>query len=165
MVKKLTQKYTIITLLEDMAEGATYSSNDWPLHVTIADTFSLNWEIDDLRTKLSELATKLKPATAIAAQDEYFGPEKQTQVTILDMSKGLINLHNGVISILKSLGAVFNDPQYMGEGFRAHATVQSNARLNMGTEVKFDNLAIIDMFPDDDPYIRKVLKRIPLAGN
>ena len=165
MVKKFTQKYTIITLLEDMAEGTIYLSNDWPLHVTIADTFSINWEIDDLGTKLSVLAPKLKSATAIAAQDEYFGSEKQTQVTILDMSGGLIDLHNGVVSLLKSLGAVFNDPQYMGERFRAHATVQSNARLSMEDVVKFDNLAIVDMFPDGDPYKRKVLKLISLSGS
>ncbi|MDO8592030.1 MAG: 2'-5' RNA ligase family protein [bacterium] len=164
MQQKFSQKYTIITLLEDMEEGTEFPSTNWPLHVTIADTFAVDWGVNNLREKLSELAAKCKPFKAKAAHDEYFGPEKQTQVTILDMSKELVALHHDAVALLKSAGAVFNDPQYTEGGFRAHATVQSHARLNKGDTVAFENLAIVNMFPNEDPYQRKIMKILRLSG-
>lgn len=164
MQQKFSQKYTIITLLEDMDEGTAFPSNRWPLHVTIADTFAIDGDVNNLREKLSKLVAKCKSFKAKAAHDEYFGLEKQTQVTILDMSKELVVLHHDVVALLKIAGAVFNDPQYTESGFRAHATVQSHARLNKGDKVAFKNLAIVDMFPNEDPYQRKIMKILKLSG-
>lgn len=162
-MQKFTQKYAIITLLENLEEGAEYSSDSWPLHVTIADTFAVDWDNTNLLDKLSELVSKRMPVTAVVAHDEYFGPQRQTQVTILDMSKGLVALHYDIVALLKETGAVFNDPQYTEEGFRAHATVQPHARLHEGDVVTFDSITIIDMFPNSDPYRRKVLKTLKLG--
>ena len=160
-----TQKYTIIQLLEDTPEGAEYSANEWPLHVTIADTFSIDWQGGKLLDKLTELLARHKTALSKASRDEYFGPKKETQVTLLDMSQDLLDLHNDLINFLKKAGALFNDPQYSGSGFRAHATVQSHARLQAGDLVKFNELTLIDMFPKGDPYQRKLLKKMKLSNN
>lgn len=163
-MQKFTQKYAIIQLLEVMEEGSEYLSSNWPLHVTIGDTFAVDWENNNLFNKLSELLTMKKPVISKAGDDDYFGPQKQTQVTLLEMNQELTALHRDVVSLLKRFGAVFNDPQYINDGFIAHATVQSRARLQPGDTVSFDRLTIIDMFPGSDPYRRKVLKSIKLLG-
>ena len=163
-MQKFSQKYTIIALLEDKEEGFEYASNSWPLHVTIADTFAVEREASSLDDKLSDLVSKRKPVTGVADHDEFFGASQEVQVTILDMSEQLVALHYDVIGLLKSSGAVLNDPQYSEEGFRAHATVQPHARLTIGDEVTLTKLAIIDMFPNEDPYQRKILKVINLEG-
>lgn len=139
-MQKFSQKYSIIQLLEDMKEEVEFSVGHWPLHVTVADTFAADWDKNDLRKKLEELLGGLKPATAVGDHDEYFGPEKQTQVIILDMSEELVDLHHKVIELLESAGAVFNDPQYAKEGFRAHATVQRHARVNKGNVITLNAL-------------------------
>lgn len=162
-MQPFTQKYTIIQLLEDMSEGTEYPSSNWPLHVTIADTFAIDWDKNYLRKKLEELLASLKPTKAVGGHDEFFGPEKQTQITILDMSKELIDLHYKVVELLESAGAVFNDPQYTKEGFRAHATVQKHARVNKGDTITFNALSIVDMFPNSDPYQRKILKTMRIG--
>lgn len=162
-MQNFTQKYTLITLLEKINEGTEYPSTHWPLHVTIADTFAVDWSKNDLLKKLSALVANHQPVTAIADHDEYFGPQKQTQVTILDMSKELIALHNDVVGLLKSAGAIFNNPQYIGEGYRAHVTVQSHLRLHKGDLVNINGLTIVDMFPHEDPYQRKILKTISFS--
>ena len=56
-----------------------------------------------------------------------------------------------------------NDPQFAGTGFVPHSTVQKHARLHEGDQVIFDALTIIDLFPDDNPYQRKVLKTIRIG--
>jgi len=162
-MQKFTQKYTIIMLLEDRPNGYEFSSSNWPLHVTIADTFAVDWDSNNLRDKLSLLVSNHVPVTAIAAHDEYFGSERQTQVTILDTSKGLIELHNKVIALLEEAGAVFNNPEYNNAGFRAHATVQPHARLNEHDAVSLNNLTVIDMFPNKNPHLRKIIKIMELG--
>ncbi len=157
-MQKFTQKYTIIALLEEKPEGYEYPSNNWPLHVTIADTFSIEWDIAKFKDELAELAKQLKPANAVGSHTEYFGPEKQIQVTILEMSKELVDIHYAVVKLLKEAGVKFNDPQYTEAGFKAHATVQPHAQINIGNKITLNSLAIIDMFPNEDPYQRKILK-------
>jgi hypothetical protein len=57
----------------------------------------------------------------------------------------------------------FNNPEYTGSGFRAHSTVQPHARLDIGDTTTIKNLALIDMFPNKDASMRKVLKIFKLA--
>ena len=159
-MQKFTQKYTIISLLEDKEEGDEYTSNSWPLHVTIADTFSIEMDFSKFIEELSRLAKTFKSAEAVGSYTEHFGIEKQVEVTILDMSKELITLHYEVVKFLKTAGVKFNDPQYTESGFKAHATVQPHAKISIGDKVIINNLALIDMFPNDDAYQRKVLKLI-----
>jgi len=56
-----------------------------------------------------------------------------------------------------------NDPQLAREGFLSHATVQKHARLNKGDRVTFNALTLIDMFPDENPYQRRVVKTIRIG--
>ena len=109
-MQKFSQKYTIIALLEDKEEGFEYASSNWPLHVTIADTFAVERADSDLDNKLSNLVSKKKPVTGIADHDEFFGAAQDVQVTIIDMGDELVALHYDVIGLLKSCGAVPNDP-------------------------------------------------------
>lgn len=50
------------------------------------------------------------------------------------------------------------------DGFLPHSTVQRHGRLGRGDEVQFKALSIIDMFPDKDPYKRRVVKTITIGG-
>lgn len=162
-MQKFTQKYTIVTLLENKKEGYEYTSSSWPLHITIADTFSVELDINILIEKLVRLAETLQPVKAIASHDKNFGPQQQIQVTILDMSGELVALHYSVVELLKEAGVKFNDPQYAETGFRAHSVVQPHARININDTVTLNNLAVIDMFPNNNPYQRKILKVIKFS--
>lgn len=157
-MQKFIQKYTIVALLEDNLEGFEYPSSNWPLHTTIADTFSIEGDIKELIKELATLAKRHHHLKTIATHDEYFGPEYKTQVTILDMNEEIIEFHNAIVGLLKNFGVLFNDPQYTESGFRAHSTVQDHARINLGETVVLKNLALVDMFPNKDPYKRKILK-------
>lgn len=159
-----TQKYAVIQLFEPMPVGTQFASDSWPLHSTIVDTFAIDLSVATMKHQLERLLEKQRPAYSIAEGDAFFGPEKQTHVMLLRQTETLKKLHYDVISLLEHGGLMLNDPQFAREGFLPHATVQKHARLRKGDEVSFTALTIIDMFPDSNPYQRKVLATIPLRG-
>lgn len=159
------QKYVLVKFLENIDEGAEFSAANWPLHVTLASNFVVDWENTGLFEKLSALLAKQKPVPAIAGNDDHFGPQKQVHVTTLDMNPKLVALHEDIIAVLKSVGAVFDEPQYLEEGYRAHATVQSDTnRLRKDDAITIDEITIVDMFPRGDISQRKTLKTIKFLG-
>ena len=163
-MQQFTQKYTIIQLFEDVPEGTEFSWKSWPLHSTIADVFAIEW---DVPTMIEELTRSLRThvqAESIAEDDIFFGDNAETQVTLLKKTEGLLNLHHDVIELLERGGWKPHNPEFAKEGFRPHSTVQPHARLNKGDAVVFKALSIIDMFPNKDPYRRKLIKTIEIAG-
>lgn len=157
------QKYVIVKFLEQVDQGTEFAASSWPLHVTLASNFVVDWESTGLIEKLSALLAKRDSVEAAVGDDEYFGPQKQVHVTLLEMSEELVSLHNDTITLLKECGAVFDEPQYLEEGYRAHATVQTHPRLHKGDTVRINELTIVDMFPLSDINRRKVLRTIKLS--
>lgn len=159
-MQQFTQKYAIIQLFEDMPVGTQFSSNSWPLHATVVDTFAINWDVSGMTTKLDRLLTTYAPVRTIVGDDRFFGDQGQTRVSLLEKTDDLAKLHNDVIDVLEQGGWRPNDPQFAKEGFLPHTTVQSHGRLNKGDVVTFKALSIVDFFPDGDPYQRKILATI-----
>lgn len=163
MTQQFTQKYAIVQFFENIEEGYEYPSYNWPLHATIIDTFAINWSVDDMTARLSDALRGHAAVSSVAGEDTLFGDAGQTRVVLLERSDELSKLHRVVLSVLEEGGVELNDPQFARDGFLPHATVQKHARLNNGNEVRFTALSIIDMFPDEDPYRRKVLKTIRIG--
>lgn len=85
------------------------------------------------------------------------------RVALLKKTDDLVKLHQDVIKVLERGGWKPNDPQFAKEGFLPHSTVQKHTRLNKGDEVIFNALTIIDMFPGENPYQRRVIKTIKIS--
>lgn len=163
-MEQLAQKWCLVKFLEDVSEGVEFSKQAWPLHITLADVFAVDWEATGLLDQLTLMLGSQKPLRTIAMEDTHFGPsETPVQVTLLQMSSEFQLLHNGLIDLLASAGAVFNTPQYTKSGFVAHSTVQKHARLHKGDVIDIDNLSIIDMYPLEDGNLRKLVKTIQLG--
>lgn len=163
-MQKFTQKYAIIQLFEDMPVGTQFSASSWPLHTTIVDVFAIEWDVPTMAEKLAELLKNYAQATSIAEDDRFFGEQGQVQVTLLRKTDSLIELHYDVIDLLEQGDWKPNDPQFAKDGFLPHSTVQKHARLNNGDEITFTTLSIVDFFPDEDPYERKILATIKIGG-
>ncbi len=159
-----TQKYAIIQLFEDMPIGTQFSASNWPLHSTIADTFAINWDDAIMVEKLAELLKDHSQATSEVEDDRFFGDNGQVQVALIKKTDDLVKLHYDVIALLERGGWKPNDPQFAKEGFLPHSTIQPYGRLNKGDEVTFNALSIIDMFPNEDPYQRKLLATIKVGA-
>ena len=162
-MQQFSQKYTIVQFLDEVVTGDEFASNEWPLHSTIIDTFAIDWLIDEMIGRLADGLAGYGEVRSVATDDRFFGDEQQTQVTLLERSDSLVTLHLAVLAILENGGLVLNDPQFSRDGFLPHSTVQKNARLQKGDGVRFTALSIVDMFPNADAYVRKVLATISLV--
>ena len=158
------QRYVIVTLLKKLSDGKEFAPDNYPLHVTIVPSFTLEFLSQDVIDKLMKHCSTYPPITLLAGDDEFFGPNNEVRVTPLRMTDKLRILHNDISAIVKAAGANFDEPQYMGSNYRAHATVQNDSRIFKDNAVLIDEITIIDKFPDNNPSKRKLLRTIKLLG-
>src|SRR5690606_1263291 len=118
-----------------------YSSDSWPLHSTVVDTFAIDWSIDKIIDRLAMILQGYTVASSKAEGDSYFGEDGQVQVALLHRSDSLVALHRAILATLEGGGLKLNDPQFARDGFLPHATVQQHARLNRGDNVQFTALS------------------------
>lgn len=161
-MQKFAQKYTIICLLENFEEGYCFSSRNWPLHTTFIDTFAIDLDVETLEKILTEMTSKLDTTSTKAIGDEFFGAKKEVHVILLENNDDMKTIHHKLLGRLKKCNIELNDPQFSEEGYLPHVTVQKNSKVEIGDTVPITNLALIDMFPNEDPNQRKILKVIKL---
>lgn len=155
-----SQKYVIVQLLEEVAEGTEFAMSEWPLHVTVVGVFAISWSVPEMAERLTTLLLGRHSVVVHAKGEAYFGPNEDIRVTLLERTEGLAKLHGDICALLERGGLKLNDPQFAREGFRPHATVQKHGMLSSDDEITFKALSIIDMFPGGDPEKRKILKTV-----
>lgn len=157
-MQPFTQKYTIVSFIDKINEDDEFSAGNWPMHLTLAATFSIQWDVYALIRELAKITDESKPIQSNIIQFDNFGPKGQVPVALVKPTNDITNLHFAIIDVLKMAGAVYNDPQYNLEGYRPHVTITDNSNINIGDELILNNLALIDMFPGGNQHQRKVLK-------
>lgn len=78
-MQTFTQKYTIVQFFDDIYEGYEYSSDSWPLHSTIVDTFAITWSVDEMVNQLEEVLKDHTIAKSEAGDDRLFGENRQIE--------------------------------------------------------------------------------------
>lgn len=152
------QKYVLIHILEPIANNTQFSMYDWPLHVTLSPRFAVDIKQKGFNANLNNLITKQNPVKTIVKKDAKFGKDSQVHVSLLDLTPQLFELHNELLDLLESYGAVFDEPKYSRSGYKPHVTVQKAGRVFEGDTITIDSLTLVDMFPECDIKQRKVLK-------
>lgn len=156
------QKYVFVKLLEEPPKSGVFDMKNWPLHVTIVPRFSCSGDISELTSLAEQTVQDLDPVSTTVSEEALFGPEENIPVSLLMMTDELRAMHQLLYDKLVEHGAVFDEPQYCGAGFQAHATVQESGKLNKGDNVIINELSLIDMFPGQDITQRKALDTITL---
>lgn len=160
------QKYCLVYLIEKLQEVDEFTAiNYWPLHITLASNFIVDWKATNLLDDLAGALSCIKPVTVTVGDDEYFGQERKIQVSVMQMTPQLMSLHKTIISTLEHAGAIFDEAHYNNDGYRAHATVQKTRRLHKGDQITIDQVTIVDMFPHQDTTKRRILQTIQLSAS
>lgn len=160
-MQQFSQKYTVVQFFEAVPNGTEFMSSNWPLHATLVDTFAVDWTEEETIVQLTKLLSGMSEVQSVTKNDLYLG-DNRVLVAVLEKTDGLDELHNKLVVLFDKGGLKLNDPQFSRRGFLPHSTVQSHARLYEGDEVLFNALSLVDMFPDKDPYKRRVVATIPL---
>lgn len=157
-----TQKYCLVSFLgENPQNGAMFSMEDWPLHVTLADVFAIDLAASYLAKSLAALSANQHTVHVRVLEPATLG---STSVMLLEKSPEILRLHTDIIDILQADGAVFNTPEFTGNGFLPHCTVQREAQVYTGDTIALRNLTLIDMFPDGNWQQRMALNTFKLGS-
>ncbi|MBC7546850.1 2'-5' RNA ligase family protein [Candidatus Saccharibacteria bacterium] len=154
------QRYVIIKLLEQLKDGDEFSPDSYPLHITIVPSFQLDSMDDTLLKKIKQLCANFNEFTLTAGEDEFFGPNNEVRVTTMIMNDELRKLHTSLVDVLSDANAIFDEPDYMLEKYRAHATLQESNRLQYGDVATIGSITVIDKLPNGNPGKRKLLKTL-----
>ena len=161
-MEKFTQKWAIISLLEDVDEGSVFYYTDFPLHVTLAGVFAIDKDEGQLVKELADLLSSQQPVVIEADKKDMFGPEKNIAVMRIKKSRELMKLYGLIYNWLNESGVVYNTPEYQGDGYLPHSTFQKSASLAAGEQRILQSVSLIDLFPNQDGYSRKISKTIML---
>ncbi len=134
---------------------------DWPLHITLADVFAVDREATDIDGKLEKILSKQQQPTVVAKNDTTLGT---TPVVLIEKTDELANLHYQIIGLLESNSAVFNTPEFTRDGYLPHSTVQQSGGLQSGDIITLREIALIDMFHNNDWKQRKILNIYKLGS-
>ena len=153
------QKYSIVSLLNDVRQGTTFSAAAWPPHLTLVDVFAMNTHSGAVAAKLENIALTTEPIQCQITGYDYFGPQQNIHVALLQKSTQLVRLHTIITTYLQTVHAIYNEPQYVNNGFCPHITLPPGETIATGSVVTISNIALIDMFPNDNPFQRTILQR------
>lgn len=161
--EKLTQKWTVASFFGAIPVGFEFPREETPLHATLAGVFAINQTGDDIAAILNEGLDEERAFDIEGEVIESWG--EGLNVTTIKRSDEFDELYRKVQEILLNNSAVFNEPEYLGDGFRPHVTVQKSGRLGIGSTAVIRNVSLVDMFPNSDGNQRRIHATIKLREN
>ena len=163
MQEELTQKWAIVSLLDEFPEGGEFYFTDFPLHVTFAGVFACDLSGAQLGQSLADFLQNEQPIEIEVDRKEMFGANRNIGVMLLMQSTELMRSYKRLFEHLESLGVKYNEPQYQGDGWLPHSTIQMTGRgLGIGEKRQLTSLSLVDMFPGGDGVQRRITKTIAI---
>lgn len=164
-MENFSQKWVIASLLEELKDGTQFNYTDFPLHLTLAGVFAVNLSGEQLAAGIKTILLKQKQLTIIAHKSALFGPNHDIKVMQVIKSPELMLLYLKIHNWLVKNKAIYNSPEYQGEGYSPHCTDQKSGSLKSGESSTITSVSLIDLYPNGDGYQRKIIKTINLINN
>ncbi len=172
-----------VAFVEPVAEGQVFPRTDWPLHITLVRFDAGSQDSADIAERIAGLA-HAAAATALGAgltvgKDAAFGRNGSVPVNLVQPHPALQELHERLVQVVTDAGGRILTPHHTLTGYRPHvshqavtnqtstspATAETEAkRLHPGDAVVLDRIALVDMAPEDDHTIRRILRLWRLEG-
>lgn len=160
----MSQKYVIVHFIDIANVPEEFPSSEWPLHVTLLANFTIAQPLEQLKNDLADYALQAKPFDITVEGEALFGPSKNVAVSLIRPNNNITKVHNNLSSITIKLRAIYDEPAFMGDGYRPHATIQHNSHLADKQTVTLNDLTLVDMYPKNDINRRKIIKTFQLGG-
>jgi hypothetical protein len=149
----------IVAFIEPVAEGQEFLRSDWPLHITLV-RFDVTNDGDAARyAALAETPAKQALGTVLAVGGEdRFGRQGSVPVSLVEADPALQALHDSLVQAVEQVSGRVASPHHTRQNFRPHVSHRGDKRLNRGDAVVLDQIALVDMAPDGNHTIRRVLE-------
>lgn len=161
-MEAFTQKWAIISLLEQVEDGTEFHYTDSPLHVTFAGVFAAPVDGNKLVAGLVNILAEQKSVEIQADKMDMFGPNKDIPVMKIKKGAALMALYGVIYMWLDKSEVKYNSPEYQGKGYQPHSTFQKTGSLRPGEKRLLKTVSLIDMYPHSDGYQRRIFKTVDL---
>ena len=161
-----------VAFVEPVADGQVFPRTDWPLHITLV-RFDVRLDAGAAATTnaqdpadVAESIAGLADAPIAAAlgaaltvgEDAAFGRNGSVPVNLIKPQPDLQVLHVQLVSVVDGVRGRILTPAHTLAGYRPHVSHHGGKRLHPGDAVVLDRVALVDMAPDGDHTIRRVLR-------
>lgn len=134
------------------------------MHVTLLANFAISQPLEKLTEQLELYAQETEPFEIMSDGEDLFGPSQDVAVSLIRPSSSIRKVHADLAAITQALGAEYDEPKFMDEGFRPHATKQVNSQLEDKQVLELNNFTLVDMYPDNGANRRKIIKTYKLGS-
>jgi 2'-5' RNA ligase len=152
-------RLAVCSFLAPQPAGVVLGASEIPPHVTLVGNFAYEGGTDAVVAKMGS-ATHRLPVEARAAGEDLFGPNRDVPVTLVADLGGIRDLHDDLVDKLQAVGCELDEPLYARDGFRPHVTRLLGASLEPGQLIRLDSLSLVDLRPNDDPTMRRVVATV-----
>ncbi|PNI08161.1 hypothetical protein CXX84_12220 [Arthrobacter sp. AFG7.2] len=149
----------LVAFVEPVTDGLVFPRTAWPLHITLV-RFDVGTDV--LAERVAVLAAPHAEAalgaTLAVGEDAGFGRNGSVPVSLIRPQQDLQALHEQLVRAADSLGGTILTPAHTMSGYRPHVSHHGEKRLNPGDAVVLDRVALVDMAPDGDRTVRRILR-------
>jgi len=164
------QNLILVAFVEPVTDGHVFPREDWPLHITLV-RFDVKPDLasdgDDggdaeLTDRIARLIERPVQA-ALGARltigaDAGFGRLGSTPVSLVEPDRTLQELHESLMKAVAELHGRVPTPQHTLANYRPHVSHRGDKRVKPGDAVVLDRIALVDMAPDGNHSVRRVLR-------
>ncbi len=155
-----------VAFVEPVAEGAVFLRTDWPLHITLVRFDAGGPDSADAAERVAALADAPARAALGASmavgEDASFGRNGSVAVSLVEPHPALQTLHEDLVQAVAAVHGRILTPRHTLSGYRPHVshhgTGPGKKRLDPGDAVVLARIALVDMAPEGDHTIRRVLR-------
>ncbi|WP_429390477.1 2'-5' RNA ligase family protein [Paenarthrobacter sp. TE4293] len=151
-----------VAFTEPVTPGLVFPRSDWPLHITllrfdVGDEASA--DVADVLAEVAEAPVRGALGTKLRVGEEAgFGHMGSIPVSLINHHPLLQGLHEEIVEAAVSNGARIATPNYILDHYRPHISRHDGKRPKSGDVVVLDQVALVDMAPDGDHTIRRILR-------
>lgn len=146
--------YVLVAFVVPAQAGLVFPRSSWPLHITLV-RFDTRESAEVVRARLDGVLPARLGFGVRIGPDAQFGRDGSVPVSLVEPEPALHRLHT---ASLEALGPRVHLPgaQHIRSNYRPHVT-HAGERLRPGDQVRIRQAALVDMRPDNDPRLRRVL--------
>lgn len=146
--------YVLVAFVIPVQAGLVFSRASWPLHITLV-RFDTRETAEDVRVRLDGVLPAHLGFDVRIGPDAHFGRNGSVPVSLVEPEPALQQLHTAALEVL---GPQVHLPgaQHNRSNYRPHVT-HAETRLLPGDQVRVRQAALVDLRPDNDPLLRRVV--------
>ena len=150
-------RLVIVLPLSPLHVGDSFAVTEWPLHITVLSPFLTDADPAAIAEAIASIQMPDASVVVRAGHDEMFGRRENIPVTIIDDNEALTRLHDDLITAIRPLAAVPDEPAFTGTEFRPHVTLKGHNRVQEDDRIAVTQIALVDMAPRASALGRTVL--------